>query len=106
MKELVISWDTMETKKKTSSTEISRRTYVEMHSKIKLKLYREAFHEKNSCFNCGSKESLQIHYLVYDPLRWDDPETYRILCKNCHSSIHPRHSLNQVILKPKTKKGE
>lgn len=87
------------------SKQLSKKQYAEMHSKIKHKLYREAFEEKYSCHFCGEKNNLHIHYLVYDPAQWDNPDFYQVVCGDCHRLQHPRHRLHSVVLKPNPQTG-
>ena len=46
---------------------------------------------RKSCYNCGSKEKLQIHHLTYKRLGWEKIRDLRVLCSKCHKKEHGKN---------------
>lgn len=40
------------------------------------------------CSECGNKYSLQVHHLTYKNLGHEHKDDLKVLCCNCHDSIH------------------
>jgi len=74
------------------SRSISKAQYHRMHRLIYHKLHKEAFDKFFICNTpgCNSHTDLCIHYNVYDPDNWDNPDNYEILCEKCHKKKHRR----------------
>lgn len=56
---------------------------------IRKRLYREYEYK---CAMCGSSINLNVHHITYENLGEEKDEDLTVLCQQCHSDIHGKHT--------------